>query len=51
MSMLLHRFPDIGRVYVMVRRGTGTASEKRFWEQRGALANFRSPARETWRRG
>ena len=32
MSMLLHRFPDIGRVYVMVRRGTGTASEKRFWD-------------------
>ena len=31
-SLLLHRFPDIGRVYVMVRRGTGTSSEKRFWE-------------------
>jgi Putative dehydrogenase domain of multifunctional non-ribosomal peptide synthetases and related enzymes len=31
-SMLLHRFPDIGRVYVMVRRGTGTSSEKRFWD-------------------
>ena len=32
LSMLLHRFPEIGRVYVMVRRGTGTSSEKRFWE-------------------
>jgi long-chain acyl-CoA synthetase len=32
LSMALHRFPDIGRVYVMVRRGTGTSSENRFWE-------------------
>ncbi len=31
LSMLLHRFPDIGRVYVMVRRGSGTSSEARFW--------------------
>ena len=33
LSMLLHNFPEIGRVYVMVRRGTGTSSEARFWEQ------------------
>ncbi|MEO8213136.1 MAG: AMP-binding protein, partial [Myxococcales bacterium] len=31
LSMILHRFPEIGRVYVMVRRGTGTTSEARFW--------------------
>ncbi|HEY4183424.1 MAG TPA: AMP-binding protein [Polyangia bacterium] len=31
LSMLLHRFPDVGRVYVMVRRGSGTTSEARFW--------------------
>jgi len=31
LSMLLHRFPDVGRVYVMVRRGSGTSSEARFW--------------------
>jgi long-chain acyl-CoA synthetase len=31
LSMLLHRFPDIGRVYVMVRRGSGTGSDARFW--------------------
>jgi long-chain acyl-CoA synthetase len=31
LSMLLHRFPEIGRVYVMVRRGSGTSSEDRFW--------------------
>jgi long-chain acyl-CoA synthetase len=32
LSMLLRNFPDVGRVYVMVRRGTGTSSETRFWE-------------------
>ena len=31
LGLLLDRFPDIGRVYVMVRRGTGTDSETRFW--------------------
>src|SRR3982751_4026401 len=31
LSMLFDRFPDIGRVYVMVRRGSGTDSESRFW--------------------
>ncbi len=31
LGMLLERFPDIGRVYVMVRRGSGTSSEDRFW--------------------
>jgi long-chain acyl-CoA synthetase len=31
LSMLLHRFPEVGRVYVMVRRGSGTSSEDRFW--------------------
>jgi long-chain acyl-CoA synthetase len=32
LSMLFDRFPDVGRVYVMVRRGSGTSSETRFWE-------------------
>jgi long-chain acyl-CoA synthetase len=31
LSMLLERFPELGRVYVMVRRGSGTDSETRFW--------------------
>src|SRR3954449_7253719 len=31
LSMLFDRFPEVGRVYVMVRRGTGTDSESRFW--------------------
>jgi long-chain acyl-CoA synthetase len=32
LSMVLDRFPDIGRAYVMVRRGSGTDSESRFWK-------------------
>jgi long-chain acyl-CoA synthetase len=32
LSMLLDRFPDIGKAYVMVRRGSGTSSETRFWQ-------------------
>src|SRR5450432_704129 len=32
LSMLLDRYPDIGRAYVMVRRGSGTDSESRFWQ-------------------
>src|SRR5882672_3137031 len=32
LSMLLDRFPEVGRVYVMVRRGSGTDSEARFWQ-------------------
>src|SRR3954447_661719 len=31
LGMLLDRFPEVGRVYVMVRRGSGTDSESRFW--------------------
>src|SRR3954468_12073098 len=32
LSLLFDRFPEVGRVYVMVRRGTGTDSEPRFWK-------------------
>jgi long-chain acyl-CoA synthetase len=32
LGMLLDRFPQIGRAYVMVRRGSGTDSETRFWQ-------------------
>jgi long-chain acyl-CoA synthetase len=31
LAMLLHNFPSIGRVYLMVRAGSGTSSEERFW--------------------
>jgi long-chain acyl-CoA synthetase len=32
LSMLLHRFPDVGRVYVMVRAPSKEESESRFWD-------------------
>jgi long-chain acyl-CoA synthetase len=32
LSMLLDRLPEVGRAYVMVRRGSGTDSEARFWQ-------------------
>jgi long-chain acyl-CoA synthetase len=32
LSMLLDRYPQLGRAYVMVRRGSGTDSEARFWQ-------------------
>ena len=32
LSMLLDRYPQIGRAYVMVRRGSGTDAESRFWK-------------------
>lgn len=32
LSMLLDRFPQIGRIYVMVRPSAGAGSEERFWD-------------------
>jgi long-chain acyl-CoA synthetase len=32
LGMLLERFPQIRRAYVMVRRGSGTDAESRFWK-------------------
>src|SRR3990172_7669829 len=39
LSMLLARFPEIGKVYLMVRAGSGADSEERFWNN-----VFTSPA-------
>ena len=39
LSMLLERFPDIGKIYLMVRAGSGDDSEERFWNN-----VFTSPA-------
>lgn len=47
LSMLLHRFPEIGRVYVMVRHGSGTTSEDRFWQQVVTSPTF-NPLREKY---
>src|SRR6267154_2338217 len=32
LGMLLDRFPQLRRAYVMVRRGSGTDAESRFWK-------------------
>ena len=47
LSMLLHRFPEIGRVYVMVRHASGTTSEDRFWQQVVTSPTF-NPLREKY---
>src|SRR5215216_2845218 len=48
LAMLLDRFPEIGRVYVMVRRGSGTSSEQRFWNNVVPSPVF-NPLREKYR--
>ena len=50
LAMLLDRFPEMGRVYVMVRRGSGTSSEERFWNNVVTSPVFDPAARETRRR-
>ena len=47
MSMLLHNFPNIGRLYVMVRAGSGTSSEERFWADVVASPTF-DPLRDRY---
>src|SRR5450432_4248308 len=50
LSMLLPRFSDLGRVYVMVRRGSGTTSEARFWNSVVTSPAF-DPLRDKYRGG
>jgi long-chain acyl-CoA synthetase len=50
LSMLLARFPQVRRVYVMVRRGSGTDSESRFWNNVVPSPTF-NPLREKYRDG
>ena len=45
LSMLLYRFPEMGRVYVLVRKGKAASSEARFFEQIAESEPFR-PIRE-----
>jgi len=33
LSMLLHRYPDIGRVYCLVRPGAGNTADERFYKK------------------
>lgn len=44
-SMLLHRFPDIGHLYLLVRPKAGQTAEERFWSQIASSACF-DPLRE-----
>src|SRR5256886_16390721 len=47
LSMLLHRFPNIGRVYVTVRARSKEESETRFWDNVMSAAAF-DPVRERY---
>ncbi|MDI1443343.1 AMP-binding protein [Polyangium sp. 6x1] len=44
-SMLLHRFPEIGHLYLLVRPKAGQSAEERFWSQIATSASF-DPIRE-----
>src|SRR6185436_13258770 len=45
LSMLLHRYPDIGRVYCLVRPGAGNTADERFYKKVAASEAF-DPVRE-----
>lgn len=47
LSMLLHRFPELGRVYVMVRAPNAKESENRFWSSIVSSPPF-EPLRERY---
>src|SRR5499426_2502212 len=47
LSMLLHRFPNIGRVYVTVRARSQEESEARFWNHVITAPPF-NPLRERY---
>jgi long-chain acyl-CoA synthetase len=47
LSMLLHRFPNIGRVYVTVRARSAAESEARFWNNVITAPPF-DPLRSIW---
>ena len=40
LSMLLHRYPDVGRIFVLVRPGTGGSAEARFFGKVAASHPF-----------
>ena len=47
LSMLLHRFPNVGRVYVTVRARSQEESETRFWNSVITAPPF-NPLRERY---
>ncbi|PWT87527.1 MAG: AMP-dependent synthetase [Acidobacteria bacterium] len=48
LSMLLERYPQIGKIYLMVRAGSGDDSEERFWNNIFASPAF-DPLRNRYR--
>ena len=50
LSLLLRRYPNIGRVYVLVRPGAGNTPEDRFFDKVARSPAF-DPVREIWRDG
>ena len=50
LSMLLRRYPNVGRVYVLVRPGAGNTPEDRFFDKVATSPVF-DPVREMWRDG
>jgi long-chain acyl-CoA synthetase len=44
-SMLLHRFPEIGHLYMLVRPKSGQTADERFWSQIATSPSF-DPLRE-----
>src|SRR3954447_7193934 len=47
LSMFLCRYPDIGKMFVLVRPGAGSSSEDRFFRKVAASPTF-DPIRERW---
>jgi long-chain acyl-CoA synthetase len=45
LSMLLHRYPDVGRVYCLVRPGAGNTADERFYKKVASSEVF-NPVRE-----
>ena len=45
LSMLLHRYPDVGKVYCLVRPGAGNTADERFFKKVATERGVRSAAR------
>src|SRR5271154_1994318 len=50
LSMLLKNYPDLGRLFVLVRPGAGSSSEERFFQKIVASPTF-DPIRDSWGAG
>src|SRR6267378_4507029 len=46
LSMLLHRYPEVGRVYCLVRPGAGNTADERFYKKVASSEVF-DPVRDT----